>query len=133
MDPLARAVEVFAAINLLAVGVSHMIRPGAWRAFFETLHDRGHAGNVLNALLALGMGSIIAAFHDVWTGVPLALTLYGWASVAKGALYLAVPQIGLRGLAAGASSDTRKFVVGGAVLIALATATLLWGVGGPLA
>lgn len=124
---MERGIQLFAAINFLAMGLSHILQHEAWKTFFTTLHDRGVTGNFLNAMLALGMGSLIVAFHNVWSGVPLLLTVYGWASVAKGTLYLILPQAGQRSLEQVTRKDSRLFIVPGVVLVALGAA-LLYGV-----
>ena len=80
---MERAVQIFAVINFLAMGLSHIVQHRAWKEFFVFLHARGNVGNFLNAILALGMGSLIFAFHRVWSGIPLLLTLYGLASLLK--------------------------------------------------
>ena len=124
---MERGIQLFAAINFLVMGLSHILQHEAWKAFFTTLRDRGVTGNFLNAMLALAMGSFIVAFHNVWSGIPLLLTLYGWAAVAKGALYLIVPQFGQRSLEHATRKDSRLFIVPGVVLVALGAA-LLYGV-----
>lgn len=88
------------------------------------MHARGTTGNFLNAFLALGMGSLIFAFHRVWSGIPLLLTLYALASSAKGALYLIAPQVGLRSIKKATEKDSRLFIVPGVMLVALGTALL---------
>ena len=48
--------------------------------------------------MSLGFGSIIAAFHNVWSGIPAALTVIGWAQVVKALIYFCFPRFGLRRL-----------------------------------
>ena len=93
---LERAVQVYAIINLTVIGVSHVLRPRAWVDFFDVLRQRGEAGVLAVALLNLAFGSIIVAFHNVWSGIPLALTLVGWVNVAKALAYLTFPAFALR-------------------------------------
>ena len=61
---LEQAVEVFAAIHFLIMGLSHVLRPREWARFFADLRGRGTTGALLNGMLSLGMGSVIAAFHN---------------------------------------------------------------------
>src|SRR3954470_7762617 len=72
-----RAVELFAFIQLLVVGLSHLLQPRAWVKFFMTLHAHGHAGVLVHGFLSLWFGSIILGFHQVWHGVPAVLTVTG--------------------------------------------------------
>lgn len=124
---MEEAVQIFAAINFLAIGLSHTVQHRAWKEFFVFLHARGNVGNILNAFLALGMGTLILGFHRVWNGVPLLLTIYGIAATAKGALFLAMPGMGLRSMQNATEKDSRLFMIPGVLLMALGAA-LLWHV-----
>lgn len=93
-----QSIQVFVAINLLVVGLSHFIRPKIWVDFFEFLHSKNNSGNIINALIALGMGSIILAFHFIWEGLEIIITLYGLSQVTKGLIYLTFPSIGLKSI-----------------------------------
>ena len=87
----AEAVEVLAIVNFVTVGASHLLRPDVWVEFFTRLRGLGRAGVFFIAFLSLGFGSLIVAFHPVWSGIPAALTLFGWAQVAKGTVYFLFP------------------------------------------
>lgn len=93
-----QSIQVFVAINLLVVGLSHFIRPQIWIDFFEFLHSKHNVGNIINALIALGMGSIILAFHFIWKGFEVLITLYGLSQVIKGLVYLNFPSIGIKSI-----------------------------------
>src|SRR3954467_3715120 len=93
---MEHAVQIYAIINLTVIGISHVVRPRVWVDFFVVLRDRGEAGVFAVALFKLIFGSIIVAFHNVWSGIPLVLTALGWANVIKALLYLTFPVIGLR-------------------------------------
>jgi len=124
---MERAIQIFAAINFLAIGLSHIGQHRAWKEFFVFLHARGNVGNIFNAFLALGMGSLILGFHQVWSGIPLLLTIYGIAATLKGVLFLAAPEIGLRSMRNATEKDSRLFVVPGVMMMALGAA-LPWHV-----
>ena len=121
---MERATEVFAAVFLLVIGLSHVAQPRAWVEFFVWLRGKGHAGVFVNGFLSLGFGSFIVAFHNVWNGLPVILTLLGWAQVLKGLLSFVAPQVALWGLARVSSERAWQFVVGGALALALSAA--LW-------
>src|SRR5262245_61173529 len=95
---MERGTELFAAINCLVIGASHVACPGVWVSFFQMLMAKGRPGVFINGWLALGFGSIIVAFHNVWQGLPMILTLLGWAQVLKGTLAFTVPALGLRSM-----------------------------------
>lgn len=58
--------------------------------------ERGDPGVFAVAVLNLIFGSIVVAFHNVWTGIPLVLTALGWANVVKALVYFVFPAVGLR-------------------------------------
>ncbi|MFN2563748.1 MAG: hypothetical protein ABR499_01885 [Gemmatimonadaceae bacterium] len=67
-----RAIELYAAVNFLVIGLSHLLQPRAWVDFFVWLRTKGHTGVFLNGMLSLAFGSIIVAFHNVWAGLEAA-------------------------------------------------------------
>jgi hypothetical protein len=122
---MERAVLIYAIVNLAVIGISHVARPRAWVDFLVMLRERGEAGVFGLALLNLVFGSIVAAFHNVWTGVPLLLTLLGWASVAKALVYFAFPQVALRRLER-LSPDRPWPVMAGGIAFLLLASLLTW-------
>lgn len=118
------ATEVFAAVFLGVMGLSHILQPRAWVDFFIWLRSKGHVGVFANGFLALGFGSFIVAFHNVWEGLPIVLTVLGWGQVVKGLLSFIRPQIGLSGLSRISVKRAWQFRVGG--VLALAVSALLW-------
>jgi hypothetical protein len=88
---MERAVQLYAIVNLTVIGISHLLRPRVWVEFFLYLRERGEAGVFAIGLLNLIFGTIIVGFHNVWSGIPLLLTVVGWVSVAKALCYLSFP------------------------------------------
>lgn len=93
---MEQATQLFAAITFLVIGISHIAQPKGWVAFFQALGARGIPGVFLEGFLVLSFGAIIVAFHNVWHGPALVLTLIGWSQVLKGLGRFVVPQFGLR-------------------------------------
>src|SRR5204863_9228632 len=91
-----RAVEGFTAVCLFGVGLSHVLQPLAWVEFFVWLRGQGRCAVFLEGLLTLHFGALVVAFHNVWTGPGVVVTVLGWAMVLKGTLRLAAPGLGLR-------------------------------------
>ena len=116
---MQRATQIFAAVNFIVIGLSHMVQPSVWVDFFVILRAKGRAGVFMNGMLSLLVGSIIVAFHNVWTGLPMVLTIVGWGQVLKGLLSLTVPGIGARTLARVSEERSSEFVAAGAVLLAV--------------
>ncbi|NNF12082.1 MAG: hypothetical protein HKN72_02595 [Gemmatimonadetes bacterium] len=117
---LQTMVQVFAVVHLVTVGLSHIAAHQAWAGFFIRVRDQGEPGVLMVGLMSLGFGSVIVAFHPVWSGLPLALTLFGWAQVVKGVLYLCIPSYGLKKLGLVSLDRSRMFLAPGFFLLALA-------------
>jgi uncharacterized protein YjeT (DUF2065 family) len=124
---MERGVEVFAAINLIVMGLSHIFAPNAWKEFFTLLHSKGRAGSIANCFLSIAMGSFIVAFHPGFDGiVPSLLTVYGWLSLLKGTTYLLLPDLGVRSIEAPTKKEAKLFVIPGLVMVSLGVALLVY-------
>lgn len=119
------AVQIFAIIHLSTIGLSHVLAHRAWAEFFVWLREKGHPGVFVTAFMSLGFGSIVAAFHPVWSGLPLVLTLLGWSQVLKGLLYFSFPAVGLRALGRVSIERSTMFVIPGIGFLVFAA--LLFG------
>jgi uncharacterized protein YjeT (DUF2065 family) len=96
MSEIHKSIELFAGLQFLVIGLSHFFQPMGWVEFFALLRSKGRAGVFVEGFLLLGFGGLIAAFHNVWSGLPTVLTLIGWLQVLKGLLRFTLPQLGLR-------------------------------------
>ena len=116
---MERAVEIYAAVQFLVIGLSHAFQPRAWVDFFIWLRGKGHAGVFINGFISLIFGSVIVGFHNVWTGWPTVLTVIGWMQVIKALVSFVMPQVGMRSLQRVSHDRAHEFVVGGVVFLAL--------------
>jgi hypothetical protein len=121
---MEQAIQVFAAVSFLVIGLSHLGQPKAWVAFFQALAARGTAGVFVEGFLLLSFGALIVAFHNVWHGPGLVLTLIGWAQVVKGAVRFVAPRVGLRVMRRATLERAWHFQVGG--VVALLVSGFLW-------
>jgi uncharacterized protein YjeT (DUF2065 family) len=121
---MQQATQIFAAISFLVIGLSHLGQPKAWVAFYQALAARGTPGVFLEGFVLLNFGAIIIAFHNVWHGPALVLTLIGWAQVLKGMGRFLAPQVGLRIMQRASLERAWHFRVGG--LVALLLSGYLW-------
>jgi hypothetical protein len=121
---MEQATQVFAAISFLVIGLSHLSQPKSWVAFYQALAARGNAGVFLEGFLLLNFGAIIVAFHNVWHGPALLLTLIGWAQVLKGLARFVVPQVALRVMQRNTLERAWYFQIGG--VVALLLSGFLW-------
>jgi len=113
------ALEVFATIHFLIVGLSHVFQLRAWVEFFIWLRERGHAGVFVHGFLSLGFGSMILAFHNVWSGLPSVLTVVGCAYTLKAALCFLLPATQMRTLRRVSHERAWELVVPGVAYVAL--------------
>lgn len=117
---MERAIELYAAIQFLVIGLSHVLQPRAWVEFFIALREKGRAGVFANGFLSLVFGSLVVSFHDVWTGWPMVLTLIGWAQVIKALVAFVLPDVAMRGLQRVSHERAWEFQIPGALFVALA-------------
>ena len=103
-----QSIQFFVSINFFVIGLSHFLQPKIWIEFFQYLYKKGNVGNIFNAMLTLGMGSIILSFHFIWTWPMILVTLYGLSQLIKGLIYLIFPSLGLKSIGK-VNSKTRKF------------------------
>jgi hypothetical protein len=116
---MERAVEIFAAVQCLVIALSHIFQPRAWVEFFVWLRSKGHAGVFANGFLILWFGGLIVAFHNVWEGLPIVLTLLGWGQVIKATIAFVAPQLSMRGLQRVSPGRSYEFVYAGVFLLGL--------------
>ncbi|MCH6550849.1 MAG: hypothetical protein IH804_02390 [Planctomycetes bacterium] len=119
---MEQAIQTFAAINFLVIGLSHVVQHRAWAEFFILLHRQGRPGAFANGFLSLITGTLIVAFHNVWSGIPVVLTVLGWSFVLKAAVVFVVPDWGLRSIGRVRRENSRMFMIPGVILILVAVA-----------
>ena len=114
------AVQVFAIVQFTIVGLSHLFQPRPWAEFFIRLREQGTTGVFVVAFLSLWFGSIVVAFHNVWSGIPMTLTIIGWAQVVKGLIYFCFPAYGLKRISYVQPERAYLYSIAGVVLLVLA-------------
>ena len=118
---MERAVEGFLAVSFFGVGLSHALRPLAWVEFFVWLRGQGRCAVFLEGLLTLNFGALVVAFHNVWTGLPVVVTVLGWGMVLKATVRLAAPGLGLRIYGRTVPERAWHFRVAGVLALALSS------------
>jgi hypothetical protein len=96
---MERSVEVLAVIFFGVIGLSHLLQPEAWVEYFVLLRSKGRPGAFMDGFLHLPLAGAIIGFHNVWSGIPVVLTLVGWALLIKSLLRFCLPKQGLRMMA----------------------------------
>jgi uncharacterized protein YjeT (DUF2065 family) len=112
-------IERLTALAFLITGLSHVAAPRAWARFFILMREQGEVGGLLNAFVHIPLGLLILAFHPVWHGPGLLVTLIGCALTFKGTLYFLWPALAQRGLAQVSEERAWKFRVAGLFGVAL--------------
>lgn len=119
---MEQAVERLVAIAYTVTGLSHLLAPRAWSALFVRMREQGEMAGLINALMHGPLGFLILAFHPVWRGPGLLVTLIGLALTLKALLYGARPALAQRALAR-ADEPWRCRVAGvAAIMLGLACA-----------
>ena len=118
---MERSVEVVAIILFGVTGLSHVLQPKAWVEFFTLLRAKGEAGAFVDGFLNLPIAAVIVAFHNKWSGIPLVLTLVGYALLIKSLIRFCAPKQALRIMARVSLERASEFQVAGAGLVALAS------------
>ncbi len=93
---MERAVEIFAIIQFVVIGLSHIVQHRAWAEFFIRLRGLGFPGVFMNGFLGLSFGSIVVAFHNVWSGPAMVLTIFGWLLLLKASIGFVAPGVSMR-------------------------------------
>lgn len=114
------SVEKLTAIFFLVTGLSHIFQPRVWVQFFVMLREKGEVGSFVNAFVHFPLGAFIVAFHNVWHGIPMIVTIIGWGLVVKGTLYFIAPRFGQRMLSTVSMERSWQFAVAGIFSVVLA-------------
>lgn len=113
------SVEKLTALYFLVMGLSHIVQPRAWVQFFIMLREKQEVGSLLNGLVHFPLGAFIVAFHNLWHGIPMIVTIVGWGLVLKSTIYFTYPQHGVRLLSIVSLERSWQFVGAGVMSIAL--------------
>ena len=122
---MEQATQVFAAVSLFVIGLSHIFQPRAWVSYFQALVAQGTPGAFADGFLCLSFGGIIVGFHNVWHGPALLLTLIGWAQVLKGLGRFVAPQTALK-VFARMTPERAWFIQAGGVLAVILSGYIWW-------
>ena len=96
---MEKSVEVLAIVLFGVMGLSHLLQPKGWVNFFIRLRGLGDAGAFVDGFLNLSLAGIIIAFHNLWSGTAIVLTLLGWALLIKSLIRFCAPKFALRMMA----------------------------------
>jgi hypothetical protein len=118
---MERSVEVLAIVLFGVLGLSHMMQPKAWAEFFILLRGKGETGAFVDGFLNLPAAGVIIGFHNIWSGIPVLLTLVGWGLLIKSLLRFCAPKQALKIMARVSVERSWEFQLAGAALVVLAS------------
>lgn len=118
MDPIT-GIERLTALAFIITGLSHIAAPRAWARFFIDMREKGEVAGFYNAFVHIPLGLLILAFHPVWSGPGLLVTLIGCALTLKGTLHFLWPALAQRGLAHISEERAWQFRVAGVPAVGL--------------
>ena len=113
------AIQRLAIATFLVIGLSHIFQPRLWVRFFIEIRNRGETGSFMLGFIHLPLGTLIVAFHNVWHGAPVVLTLIGYSLVLKSLGYFVFPKRTLKTLSRVSLERSWEFVVAGIFSVAL--------------
>jgi len=116
---MEEAIEKLAVISFFLIGVSHIFQPRVWVNFFIGIREKGEVGAFINAFIHFPLGALIVAFHNVWHGIPMILTLMGYGLLVKGFINFVFPKIGLKTLEQVSLEKSWGFVAAGVLSVGI--------------
>ena len=102
---------------LAAMGVALLINRDLFPAMIGQIAD-SYALIFLSGILSLLAGIAIIRVHNVWSGWPLIVTIFGWLAIAGGIGRMWVPQQAAP-IALSVGNNPAALLAAGAVLLAL--------------
>ena len=113
------AIQKLAIVSFFVIGLSHIFQPRVWAQFFIDIREKGESGSFIAAFIHFPLGALIVAFHNVWQGLPMILTLIGYSLVLKSIIYFVFPKRGLKSLSRVSLEKSWEFVVAGVFSLGL--------------
>ncbi len=113
------AIQKLAIVSFFVIGLSHIFQPRVWAQFYIDLRSKGEIGSFINAFIHFPLGALVVAFHNVWQGTPIILTIMGYGWVLKGLIYFVFPSFGLKAMSRVSLEKSWEFITAGIVLLAI--------------
>lgn len=113
------AVQFIVMVSGTLMAASHILRPDVWEEYFRRLQEQGTSGVLTRTFtFELSPALLIVTLHQVWSGLAIVVTIYGWLQLTKIAVSVLAPEIGFRSLAL-ANRGPGAFRLGGIMLLAV--------------
>ena len=113
------AIQKLAIVSFFVIGLSHIFQSRIWAQFFIDLRSKGEIGSFINGFINLNLGALVVAFHNVWHGIPIILTIMGYGWVLKSLILFVFPKRGLKTMSRVTLERSWEFIVAGVVLVGI--------------
>lgn len=87
---------------------------------FIEIREKGEVGAFINGFIHFPIGALIVAFHNVWQGIPMSLTIMGYGWVIKGLINFVFPKFAMKSLMRVSPEKSLGFVIAGIMLVGIA-------------
>ena len=88
---MEQSIELMTAICFLVMGLSMLFRTSDWQAWVKHLQAQGRSTSLVLGSINLLLGSFIVAFHWVWEGIGLIVTIFGVLFLLRSVVLLFCP------------------------------------------
>jgi hypothetical protein len=113
------AIQKLAIVTFFVLGLSHIFQSRVWAQFFIDLRSKGESSSFITGFINLNLGALVVAFHNVWHGIPIILTIAGYGWVLKSLIYFVFPKRGLKTLARVTLERSWEFIAIGVVMVGI--------------
>lgn len=94
---MEQSIELMTGIVLLVLSLSFLLRAEDWAAWCDNVRQRDRFHALPIGMFALSLSAFMVAFHQVWEGFFLLVTVIGLLGIVEGMFYLLFPG-SLRGI-----------------------------------
>lgn len=88
---MENAVAFMAAVGYLTLGLSLIFRSHDWSVWLKRIREAGKPASLAIGLTHVIAGTFIVAFHWIWAGLTILLTLMGAKAIFEGVIYMLFP------------------------------------------
>lgn len=88
---MEQSIQFMTSISLIIFGLSYLTSANDWIMWIEHLERQGRRASLTLGSVNLLIGSFILAFHWIWQGWPLLVSLIGVIALVKAGTYLLCP------------------------------------------
>ncbi len=88
---MEQSIELMAGICFLVMGLSMLLRTSDWMDWITHLQAQGRNTSLVLGSVNLLLGAFIVAFHWVWEGIALIVTLFGVLFLFRSVVLLSCP------------------------------------------